>query len=124
MDIIDSLGATGSKWEKYQELYPQILDLENSLAEEWFSPELMAQLRYENIRWILSKERLFVVNQIQAQIIGYLKNGSFKSRNLADIVNFIRQRESLFEEWHGSEVAKLFAPPVFHNRKKSAGYFF
>ena len=122
--ITDQVKGTGSKWERYLALRPMILDIEASLAEEWFSPELMAQLRSENLRGTLSADRSLVVRQIQAQIVGYLKSGSFNSRRLGDIVNFIRQRDSEFEAWHSSDVAKLFAPPVFRNKKNSAGYFF
>ena len=125
MDIVDAIGgATGSKWDKYQELHPQLYDLEASLAEEWFSPELMAQLRSENLRGTLTGPRKSVVLGIQSQIVAYLKGGTFNSRRLADIVNYIRQRSDDFTEWHSSETAKLFAPPVFRNVKKSAGYFF
>lgn len=123
--IVDSVGGCqGSKWEKYLELRPQVIDLEASLAEEWLSPELMSALRSENLRSDLTEKRGIAVQQIKAQIVGYLKGGSFNSRRLADIVNFIRQDELAFKEWHGSDVAKLFAPHVFCNKKNSAGYFF
>ena len=125
MDIVDAIGgASGSKWDKYQELHPQLYDLEASLAEEWFSPELMAQLRSENLRGTLTPQHKSVVLGLQSQIVAYLKGGTFNSRRLADIVNYIRQRSDYFPEWHSSETAKLFAPPVFRNVKKSAGYFF
>ena len=125
LDIVNAVGgATGSKWDKYQELHPQIYDLEASLAEEWFSPELMAQLRSENLRGTLTGPRRSVVLGIQSQMVAYLKGGTFNSRRLADTVNYIRQRSDDFPEWHNSETAKLFTPPVFRNVKKSAGYFF
>ena len=124
LDIVNAVGATGPKWDKYLELHPQIVDLEASLAEEWFSPELMAALRSENLRRTLHNARAGVVYRIKAQIISYLKHGSFNTRQLVDIVNFIRQRNEDFDEWHGSDVAKLFRPPVFRNDKRSAGYFF
>lgn len=53
-----------------------------------------------------------------------LRSGSFNSRRLVEIVNCIRQNERDFAEWHGSDVARQFAPPVFRNRKQSSGYFF
>ena len=125
LEVVDQVpGNASSKWERYLELRPQIIDLEASLAEEWFSPELMENLRIENVSQDLVAERKYVADQIKAQIVGYLKGGSFNSRRLADIVNYIRQREEEFAEWHGSETAKLFAPPVFRNKKKSSGYFF
>ena len=122
--ITDQVKGTGSKWERYLALRPQVIDLEASLAEEWLSPELMSALRSENLRSDLTEKRKEIVRQVKAQVVGYLRSGSFNSRRLADIVNIIRQDESAFKEWHGSDVAKLFAPPAFRNKKNSAGYFF
>ena len=123
--IVDSVGGTtGSKWEKYLELRPQVIDLEASLAEEWFSPELMSALRSENLRGDLTQKRSEIVRQVKAQVVGYLRSGSFNSRRLADIVNYIRLNPEFFSEWHQSETAKLFAPPVFRNKNKASGYFF
>lgn len=123
--LVDSVGgATGSKWEKYLELRPQVIDLEASLAEEWLSPELLSALRSENLRGDLTEKRCVIVRQVKAQVVGYLRSGSFNSRRLADIVNYIRLNPEFFIEWHQSETAKLFAPPVFRNKKKASGYFF
>lgn len=125
LGIVDSLGSVqGSRWEKYLELRSQVIDLEASLAEEWFSPELMSALRSENLRGDLTGKRSEIVKQVKAQVVGYLRSGSFNSRRLADIVNYIRLNTESFSEWHKSETAKLFAPPVFRNEKKASGYFF
>lgn len=123
--IVESIGnITGSKWEKYLELRPLIMDTEASLAEEWFSQELMSALRSETLRGDLTGKRKDVTLQIQAQIIALLKTGSFNIRRLADIVNCIRLNEDCFSEWHQSDTARLFDPPVFRNEKNSSGYFF
>lgn len=123
--IVDSVGGCqGSKWEKYLELRPQVIDLEASLAEEWFSPELMSALRSENLSGDLTEKRSEIVRQVKAQVVGYLRSGSFNSRRLADILNYIRLNEGDFKEWFASKTAELFAPPVFRNRKESHGYFF
>lgn len=123
--IVDAVGgATGSKWDRYLELRPQVIDLEASLAEEWLSPELMSALRAETLRGDLTEKRSEIVRQVKAQVVGYLRSGSFNSRRLADIVNYIRLNPEFFSEWHQSETAKLFAPPVFRNEKKASGYFF
>ena len=123
--IVDSVGGCQySTWEKYLELRPQVIDLEASLAEEWLSHELMSALRYENLRGDLTEKRSEIVRQVKAQVVGYLRSGSFNSRRLADIVNYIRLNPEFFSEWHQSETAKLFAPPVFRNEKKASGYFF
>ena len=125
LGIVDAVGgATGSKWEKYLELRPQVIDREAELAEEWLAPGLMSALQSENLRGDLTEKRSVIVRQVKAQILGYLKSGSFNSRRLADIVNYIRLNEESFKEWHRSETAKLFAPPVFRNEKKAKGYWF
>ena len=99
MEIVEQSPANATtKWERYLELRPQLIDLEASLAEEWFSPELMSALRAENLHSDLTQPRKVVVAQIKAQIVGYLRAGSFNSRRLADIVNFIRQSENDFKE--------------------------
>ncbi len=125
LGIVDAVGgATGSKWERYLELRSQVIDLEASLAEEWLSPEMMAELRSKNLRKALSQREKFVVAGATAQIIAYLKNGSFSTHRLAYIVNYIRQNPDDFPAWHNSATAELFSPPVFRNKKKASGYFF
>lgn len=123
--LVDALASTvGSKWERYLELRSQVIDLEASFSEEWLSPELMSALRSENLRGDLTEQRSEIVRQVKAQLVGYLRSGSFNSRRLADIVNYIRLNAADFEEWHRSETAKLFAPPVFRNERKASSYFF
>lgn len=125
LGIVDSIGnVQGTRWEKYLELRSKVIDLEASLAEEWLSPELMSALRSENLRSDLTPKRREVVRQVKVQIVGYLTAGTFNTRRLADIVNYIRQDEDEFPEWHNSATAELFEPPVFRNKKKATGYFF
>lgn len=81
-----------------------------------------------NRHWLERAPPCFAVTQI----VGYLRSGSFNSRRLADIVNYIQLNPESFEEWHQSVIAQrfangeetAFAPPVFRNEKKASGYFF
>lgn len=99
LEIVEMLpGNATTKWERYLELRSQVIDLEASLAEEWFSPELMSALRAKHLRSDLTEERGIVARQIKAQLLGYLKVGSFNSRRLADIANYIRLNVSDFEK--------------------------
>ncbi len=123
--VVDAMGnTTGSKWDKYLELRSQIIDLEAQFAAEFLSPELMDALRYNHLRHTATPEQETVIKHTQAQIIACLKGGSFNRPRLTDIVDFIRILPASFPEWHNSPTAQLFAPPVFRNDKKSAGYFF
>lgn len=124
LEIVEQVPGNTTKWERWLELRPKVIDLEASLAEEWFSPELMSVLRDRNLRGTLPDTDKRFVAEIQAQIVGYLTTGSFSTRRLADIVNFIRQNPAAFPEWHNSATAELFSPPVFKNKKNAPGYFF
>ena len=116
--------GTGSKWERYLALRPKILDIEASLAEEFFSPELMVRLRNEVLRKTHSADLARVINAIRGQVVDLLNGGSIRMRDMIDVVNHIRCNPDLFPEWHASETAKLFAPPIFKNKKEAKGYFF
>lgn len=122
--ILDAMGITERKWEKYLELRSQIVDLEASLAEEWFAPELMAELRQRNLCGDAAVHEQRLITAIQSQILGYLRSETFNSRRLADIVNYIRLNPDKFPLWHNSDTSKLFSPPKFVNSKKSTGYWF
>nr|WP_304960056.1 DUF6712 family protein [Bacteroides caecimuris] len=58
----------------------------------------MSALRAKHLRSDLTEERGIVARQIKAQLLGYLKVGSFNSRRLADIANYIRLNVSDFEK--------------------------
>ena len=122
--ILDAMCINERKWEKYLELRSQIIDLEASLAEEWFAPELMAELRQRNLCGDAAAHEQSLITAIQSQILGYLRSETFNSRRLADIVNYIRLNPDKFPLWHNSDTAKLFSPPKFVNKKESHGYFF
>ena len=122
--ITDQVKGTGSKWERYLALRPMILDIETSLAEEFFSPELMVRLRNEVLRKTHTADLARVINAIRGQVVDILNGGSIRMRDMIDVVNHIRRFPDLFPEWHASETAKLFAPPIFKNKKEARGYFF
>ena len=122
--ITDQVKGTGSKWERYLALRPKILDIEASLAEEFFSPELMVRLRNEVLRKTHTADLARVINAIRGQVVDLLNGGTIRMRDMIDVVNHIRCNPDLFPEWHASETAKLFAPPIFRNLKTNKGYWF
>ncbi|MCH5234759.1 MAG: hypothetical protein J1E16_05645 [Muribaculaceae bacterium] len=119
----DALGIKSS-WEIYLKLIPQIEELEDSLADEWFSPELMMNLRKEMLSGEIEGVRKSVAIKIQNQVIAFFEKGDFKTRRLQEILNIIRYDNKNFPEWINSETALAFYPPKFKNKKDSPGYFF
>ena len=122
--ITEQVKGTGSKWERYLSLRPKILDIEASLAEEFFSPELMVRLRNEVLRKTHTADLARVINAIRGQVVDLLNGSSIRMRDMIDVVNHIRCNPDLFPEWHASETAKLFSPPIFTNLKTNKGYWF
>lgn len=81
----------------------------------------MSALRSENLRGDLTEKRSEIVRQVKAQVVGYLRSGSFNSRRLADIVNDIRLNPEFFSEWHKSVIAMRFAVQRTREAVCSAG---
>ena len=65
-----------------------------------------------------------LINAIRGQVVDLLNGGSIRMRDLIDVVNHIRCNPDLFPEWHASETAKLFSPPIFENKNENKGYWF
>jgi hypothetical protein len=125
LDIVTAIGSySGSAWDRYLELRPKVIDIEESLAEDFFSPELMTVLRQRVLAHNLRTVDETVVSAIKAQIIAVIRGENINMRKMIYIVNFIRDNADSFPEWHASDTAKLFSPPIFRNKKESPGYFF
>lgn len=114
----------GRLWQKFIIIQQEVIKIENKLAEKYFSHELMAQLRREEIRQNVSGLRKKLIVLIKSIIISLIRNKPVNHHAFSDMVNLIRKNPDSFPEWHTSETAALFSPPVFENKKKAAGYFF
>ena len=124
LDLVALCGITEHRWEKYTELRSKVLDIEDSLAEEYFSHELMNVLRSEAVADTPNESRAWIVARMKPQIVDFIRDKPSNRRKMIDIVNFIRNNPEEFPEWHNSDTAKLFSPPVFVNKKENKGYWF
>ena len=118
--LADLVGVTTDRWEKWLSLRAAVIDIESSLAEEYFSTELMMTLRQQVAKGIVRP----LAEAIRSQVVMCLQDKPINQRRMIDLVNFIRNRPDDFPEWHYSETAKLFRPPVFTNQKDAKGYWF
>lgn len=125
---IDVCRLVGRKalWEGYLDLRIQTMAVEERLAVQFFSHELMNALRAEITNGLaaMSAPRRHVVAILRTYIVEMLKGGNPDGHTLIDLVDFIRNRPDVFPEWESSETALLFSPPVFVNKKSNSGYFF
>lgn len=124
LDLTTLCGYKVNRWEKYLELRSKVMDVENSLAEEYFSQELMAVLRSASVHDANNAVFASIIARIRPQIVDVVMGNPINHRTMIDIVNFIRNNPDEFPEWHSSDTAKLFSPPKFENKKDNKGYWF
>lgn len=105
---------------------------QDHIAERYISRKLMDRLRaypYSDTPNMSSLKILTPVRHAVAQAAQRLKEGhppitpGIESL-LMRIVDTIRKDPQSYPEWHASDTARLFTPPVFRNTKESGGYFF
>lgn len=122
---IRPLASGAATWERYEELHPAIAAAENSLAAEYISPDLMQRLRDEALGLSqLSTLDARLCEALRAHVADIIQDRPLRDTVLSDIVDYIRRHPDTFPEWHRSDTARLFSPPVFRNSKQSPGYWF
>ncbi len=125
IDVVKAVSGTNTnRWERYLALRHKIINIEASLAEEFFSQELLSVLRQRAVTNELSDADNHVVAILRSQIIAVLNDQPINMRQMIDLINYIRNNAANFPEWNNSATAELFSPPIFKNEKASAGYFF
>ena len=112
------------RWGVFLTLRQKAYDIEQEIANGWISPQLMARLRKCEATATYSDEIRSLISLIKSVICANFRTGILNRKLLDDAVTFIRSFPDLFPEWHNSETAKLFTPPIFENEKNSGGYFF
>lgn len=119
-------GTTGSLYEQYFRLRPQIIAIEVQIADEFLSPELLIRFRHMLVDCPsqLTAPEKRVISQVRSEIASILNGMTPNREHLVSIVNYIRHHPNDFIAWHTSATAQLFSPPVFQNKKESKGYWF
>lgn len=122
---IRPLASGAATWERYEELHRAIAAAEDRLAAEYISPELMQRLRDEALGLSqLSTLDARLCEALRSHIADLINDRPLRDTALRDIVDYIRRHPDTFPEWHRSDTARLFSPPVFRNSKESPGYWF
>ena len=114
-----------SQWDKYRELHPAIVNAEAALAARYISHGLMQRLRDAALGLNpVSTLEARLCEALRGHVADIVCDRPLRDEDLRDIVEYIRNRPDTFPEWHRSETARLFSPPVFRNRKDAKGYWF
>ncbi len=114
-----------SLWDKYRELHPAIVNAEAALAARYISHGLMQRLRDAALGLNpISTLEARLCEALRGHVADIVCDRPLRDEALRDIVEYIRNRPDTFPEWHRSDTARLFSPPVFRNRKDAKGYWF
>ena len=109
-------------WNEYLRIRNLAAPIENEVADEFVSPELMERLRLAPFE--KGSEYALLGGRVRRIIARAIESGKLDNRALTDVVNFIRSNPDKYPEWHSSKTAELFDPPVFYNEKESSGFWF
>lgn len=123
---IRPLASSAASWDKYRELHPAIVNAEAALAARYISHGLMQRLRDAALGLITPQSPILIrlCEALRGHVADIVCDRPLRDEALRDIVEYIRNRHDTFPEWHRSETARLFSPPVFCNRKDAKGYWF
>lgn len=125
-DLIAFTGIDRSADEFINTLH-RVSAVEDSIAEKYISYPLLWEFRNNKGPQADPKPEIYfnIVSTLKSVIAGMAMNYEiYPYPKLQRIVNKIRKYPDLFPEWHNSDTAKLFDPPLFRNDKHSGGYFF
>lgn len=109
----------------YRVLAQRVRSVENKIADNFISQELMEHLRMQMQADEASFEEKKVIEDIRLAVAEIIRTNGAKGRPLVSTVDFIRRNPEAFQLWHDSDIAWLYnQPAVFRNNRKSSGYFF
>lgn len=133
LDVTDIFPRSdGGRWEQYRKLRLALIPIEEHIAEQFLSQPLMQELRGEVLsghfltdthQHICRVLRAVEVDCLQADT-GHLALSPKAHRTLTHLVEIVRSNPALFPQWHYSDTAKLYNPPIFENEKSSKGFWF
>ena len=113
-------------WAEYQALHDRLIKIENTLAETYFSQEQMEVWRNHTLHLLTNCQPLEmqVIRSLQSLEMMLLSDMQVHVQSFYDLVNTIRENETVFPEWHASATAELYIPSIFVNKKSTGGFWF
>ncbi len=130
LDLPRKLGSTDHSWQCYQELHSKLIAIEERLAHDFFSCELLATLRQAELlgKWGETPSaphykrawrHIFVIE------LYMLREDELPVPSCIEVVNSLRNAsDGIFEEWKQSETAAFFENHGYKNDKRKGGYWF
>lgn len=126
LSLCRRLAISEHLWEQYQALQPKLVKIESVLAETYFSHEQMNLFREKSLYALTNCHPLMeqVIRSLQSLELMLVSDMNVHTQAFFDLVNIIRENKNVFPQWHASNVAQLYIPKLFSNKKTSGGYWF
>ena len=128
---VDGQRESQSRWKQYLVIREKAIAIEEFVATQYLSVELMDVLRSEvqsrQYRSMLHKKICRILQAVEIRCLQSTDPTAwmhFEHNALFNIVNTIKENPEEFPEWHTSSTAELYNPPVFENKKESKGFWF
>ena len=121
----------GQSLQEYLEMREKLIPLEEHIATQYLSMELLSTLRaqVQSCQFSTDKHK-HICRVLQAVEVECLSNATSTTlsaqahKTLTQIVELIRSNPEGFPEWHASSTAQLYTPQVFENKKDSKAFWF
>ena len=121
----------GQSLQEYLEMREKLIPLEEHIATQYLSMELLStlQAQVQSCQFSTDKHK-HICRVLQAVEVECLSNTTSTTlspqehQTLTQIVELIRSNPEDFPEWHASTTAQLYTPQVFENKKESKAYWF
>lgn len=117
LSVCDALGIHTDRWANYLALRPCLQVIENDIAREFLSPEVLSALRLGNFPDLAARLRPLILARYQSLPPRFAEDAS--------IVQFIRATPDLYALWSSTEIGERWEKPiVFENKQSNKGYWF
>lgn len=121
----------GQSLQEYLEMREKLIPLEEHIATQYLSMELLStlQAQVQSCQFSTDKHK-HICRVLQAVEVDCLSNATSTTlsprahKTLTQIVELIRSNPEDFPEWHASATAQLYTPQVFENKKDSKAFWF
>lgn len=131
LDLPQKLGSTDHSWQRCQELHSKLIAIEERLAHDFFSCEILATLRQAELlgKWGEPPSAPYYKRAwrhiFAIELYMLREEGEVPIPSCIEVVNSLRNApDGIFEEWKQSETAALFENHGYKNDKRKGGYWF
>ncbi len=106
-------------WDSYQQLHARQIRNESIIVDTYFSYAQMQSFRQTVLTQYRTSSPLEeqVIKSLQSYELQLLTDTQVHPQCYYDLVNIIRQHPDEFPAWHNSDVAQLYTPKIFQNKK-------